>query len=84
MRMQVQKWGSSLALRIPKPFAEDVDVQEGTIGDLSVSKGQCVVAPVRYRKVWPSDKTPYSKKSSSSLMAASIFFSTSTGQRCNR
>lgn len=50
MRMQVQKWGNSLALRIPKPFAEDADVQEGTIVDLSISKGKLVVAPVRHRK----------------------------------
>jgi antitoxin component of MazEF toxin-antitoxin module len=50
MRMQIQKWDSSLALRIPKPCAEAADVQEGTIVDLSVSNGQCVVAPVRHRK----------------------------------
>lgn len=84
MRRQVQKCGSSLVIRISKPFAEDADVQEGTIVDLSVSKGKPVVAPVRHRNAWPSDEAPYSKKSSSSLMAASIFFSTSTGQRCNR
>ena len=50
MRMQVQKWGNSVALRIPKPFAEDADVQGWTIVDLCVSKGQRVVAPVRHRK----------------------------------
>jgi antitoxin MazE len=55
MRMQVQKWGNSVALRISKPFAEDADVQEGTTVDLSVSKGQCVVAPVRYRKAMSSE-----------------------------
>jgi antitoxin component of MazEF toxin-antitoxin module len=27
--MQVQKWGLSVALRIPKPFAEDADVESG-------------------------------------------------------
>ncbi len=50
MRMQVQKWGNSLALRIPKPFAEDADVREGTVVDLSVSEGKLVVAPARRRK----------------------------------
>ena len=50
MRMQVQKWGNSLALRIPKPFAEDADVREGAVVNLSVSKGKLVVAPVRRRK----------------------------------
>jgi len=50
MRMQVQKWGNSLALRIPKPFAEDTDVQAGTVVDLSVSDGKLVIAPLRRRK----------------------------------
>ncbi|VUZ84050.1 antitoxin ChpS [Candidatus Methylomirabilis lanthanidiphila] len=55
MRMQVRKWSNSVALRIPKPFAEDADVQEGTAVDCSVSKGQRVVAPVRYRKARSSE-----------------------------
>lgn len=51
MRVQVQKWGNSLALRIPKPFAEDAEMREGTIVDLSVSEGKLVVVPVRKKKV---------------------------------
>ena len=51
MRVQVQKWGNSLALRIPKPFAEEVGVREGTVVDLSVSEGRLVAAPVRRRRV---------------------------------
>ncbi|MBI3246149.1 MAG: AbrB/MazE/SpoVT family DNA-binding domain-containing protein [Deltaproteobacteria bacterium] len=51
MRVQVQKWGNSLALRIPKPFAEDTEVKAGTIVDLSVSEGKLVVAPVPKKKV---------------------------------
>lgn len=47
MRVQVRKWGNSLALRIPKPFAEDTEVGEGTIVDLSVSEGKLVVVPVQ-------------------------------------
>jgi len=50
MRVQIQKWGNSLALRIPKPFAEDVAVKEGTIVDLSVSKGKVIAAPVRKKR----------------------------------
>lgn len=37
-------------MRTSKPFAEDADVQGGTIVDLCVSKGQRVVAPVRIQK----------------------------------
>lgn len=51
MRVQVQKWGNSLALRIPKPFAEDVGVAEGTVVDVSVSKGRLIAAPVTPRRV---------------------------------
>ncbi|MGH7262408.1 MAG: AbrB/MazE/SpoVT family DNA-binding domain-containing protein [Candidatus Rokuibacteriota bacterium] len=50
MRVQIQKWGNSLALRIPKPFAEDVAVKEGTIVDLSVSKGKVIAVPVRGKR----------------------------------
>ena len=46
MRVQVQKWGNSLALRIPKPFAEDVGVTEGTVVDVSVSNGRLTAAPI--------------------------------------
>ena len=47
MRVQVQKWGNSLALRIPKPFAEDTAVRAGSLVDLSVSGGKLVAVPVR-------------------------------------
>ena len=36
MRVKVQKWGDSLALRIPKPFAQGMGVREGTAVQLSV------------------------------------------------
>lgn len=52
MRIKVQKWGNSLALRIPKPFAEEAAVKEGEVVDLSLEEGRLVVAPVtsgRYR-----------------------------------
>ncbi len=42
--------GQQLGATNLKPFAEDTDVQEGTIVDLSVSQGKLVVAPVRHRK----------------------------------
>ena len=50
MRVQIQKWGNSLALRIPKPFAQDTGVKAGTTVQLSVSEGRLVAAPVRRRK----------------------------------
>ena len=47
MKAQVQRWGNSLALRIPKPLAEDANVKPGSVVDLSVSRGRLVAVPVR-------------------------------------
>jgi len=55
MRVHVQKWGNSLALRIPKPFAEDVGVEAGTVVEVSVSGGRLVAAPLRTRAVRLND-----------------------------
>lgn len=51
MRGQIQRWGNSLALRIPKPFAEAAGVKEGTTVRLSVSGGRLVAVPVRRPKL---------------------------------
>ena len=46
MHVRVQKWGNSLAVRIPKPLAEDADVKEGTLLNLAVSEGKVVATPI--------------------------------------
>jgi antitoxin MazE len=50
MRVQIQKWGNSLALRIPKPFAAEVQIEEGALVDLSVVKGKLVATPATRKK----------------------------------
>lgn len=45
MKTLVQRWGNSLALRIPKVFAEEISVREGDEVEMSVAKGRLVVAP---------------------------------------
>jgi antitoxin MazE len=50
MHVRVQKWGNSLAVRIPKPLAEDAQVKEGTVLNLAVSEGMVVATPVEQRK----------------------------------
>jgi len=45
MKTRVQKWGNSLAVRIPRPFAEEVNLQENTAVDVSVRSGKLVVVP---------------------------------------
>ena len=50
MLVLVQKWGNSLALRIPKPFAVDAGVEAGTVVDVSMSEGRLIAAPVRAQR----------------------------------
>ncbi len=42
MRVQVSKWGNSLAIRIPKAVAECLRVQEGRAVDLTID-GEAVI-----------------------------------------
>jgi antitoxin MazE len=51
MRVQIQKWGNSLALRIPKPFAEEAAVREGTVVDLSLTEGKLIAVPAAKGRV---------------------------------
>ena len=46
MRVRVQKWGNSLALRLPKPFAAETQIQQGTVVDITATRGRLVVTPV--------------------------------------
>jgi antitoxin MazE len=46
MRTRIQKWGHSLAVRIPRPFADEAGMVAGTEVDLSLSGRRLVVAPV--------------------------------------
>jgi antitoxin MazE len=45
MKTTVQRWGNSLALRIPKTFAEEISVREGDEVEMNVARGRLVVAP---------------------------------------
>ncbi|HEU65629.1 MAG TPA: AbrB/MazE/SpoVT family DNA-binding domain-containing protein [Chloroflexi bacterium] len=46
MRARVQKWGNSLALRIPKSFAAEVGLQKEAPVDISLADGGLVIRPV--------------------------------------
>jgi len=47
METHVQKWGNSLAVRIPKPLADEVGLKENSPVQLSLHDRQLVVVPVR-------------------------------------
>lgn len=46
METRVQKWGNSLALRIPKPLATEVGLQHNSVVKLWVDDGKLVIVPV--------------------------------------
>ncbi len=54
MNATVQKWGNSLALRIPSSLAKDVDLHQGSVVDVAVVEGAMVVKPKGRRKVSPT------------------------------
>jgi antitoxin MazE len=51
MRTRVQKWGNSLALRIPKSFADEVGLQRETSVEVSLANGKLLVTPIAKSKV---------------------------------
>jgi antitoxin MazE len=46
MRIEIKKWGNSLALRIPDMFAKELGVSEGTPADLRIENGKLVLEPI--------------------------------------
>lgn len=46
MRTRVQKWGNSLALRIPKSFATEVGLERETSVEVSLADGKLVITPI--------------------------------------
>lgn len=50
MKAKIQRWGNSLALRIPKAFAEETRVEEGVPVELLLSGGALMVRPARRAK----------------------------------
>lgn len=45
----MQKWGNSLAVRIPKPFADSAGLRLSTEVEVSLDNGEVRLAPVRPR-----------------------------------
>jgi antitoxin MazE len=49
--MKIVKWGNSLGLRIPKSFAEEVQVSDGSTVDLGIENGSLVIRVVEGRPI---------------------------------
>ena len=50
MHVQVKKWGNSLAIRIPKSFAKETKINNGSVVDLSLSDGKLIATPLAKEK----------------------------------
>ena len=47
VQARIQKWGNSLAIRIPKPFALEVGLEQNSLVAVSISEGKLVLEPVK-------------------------------------
>ncbi len=45
MHGKIQRWGNSLAVRIPKVYAKGVGFEEDTSVEISVNEGDIVISP---------------------------------------
>ena len=50
MKIKIQKWGNSLALRIPKPFAFKAKIREDEFVNLTLEGNKIVIEPVEEKK----------------------------------
>lgn len=50
MKTRIQKWGNSLALRIPKAFADEAGIQKETSVEISLTDGKVVITPLNKPK----------------------------------
>ena len=46
MLAKVQKWGNSLAVRIPRAFASEVQLENDSLVEITLVDGQILVTPV--------------------------------------
>jgi antitoxin MazE len=50
MQARIQKWGNSLAIRIPKTLATEAHLGQEEVVDLAVEKGKLIIAPIKSQK----------------------------------
>jgi len=55
MKSTVQKWGNSLAIRIPKSFAAEIDLYQGAEIDLVLLENKIQIEPIKKKKITLDD-----------------------------
>ena len=51
MQARVQKWGNSLAVRIPKSFASQSHLEQNSVVEMTLENGSIILLPVSQPKV---------------------------------
>ncbi len=46
MKSRIQRWGNSLALRIPKSFAMEAHLEQDSLVEVTLVDGKLVVVPI--------------------------------------
>lgn len=49
-RVSVAKWGNSLAIRLPRHVAQDLELDRGSELELDVVQGKLIARPLRQRR----------------------------------
>ena len=47
METKIQKWGNSLAIRIPNSYAKDIDIEQGSTIDILKENDRIIIKPKR-------------------------------------
>ena len=47
MEARVQKWGNSLAIRIPKPYALEIGLEQNSLVTVSIEDGRLFLEPIQ-------------------------------------
>jgi antitoxin MazE len=47
MKTSIQRWGNSLAVRLPKAFAENIGLMDNSPVEITIDNGQLVITPLR-------------------------------------
>jgi len=47
METKIQKWGNSLAVRLPKAFAKQAGIENGSDVRISIQDGNIILVPIK-------------------------------------
>jgi antitoxin MazE len=47
MKIQVQKWGNSLAIRLPKSFTAEMNIEKDSTVEIKLQNGQITIEPIK-------------------------------------